>query len=233
MRGAAALTNPSAAALNVCTELDVAAPPPPASASTNAATTPVAKPRFIPHTVAETLPRSTLSRVQDDTFDVVFVCTGNQFRSPLAAAVFERETTGRPVRVSSCGTSALEGGAFREAVELFRDRGIDLSEHRSRRLPDLAEADLVLGFERHHVERAVVQAGAPRERAFTLPQVVELLESGDGMGGPRERIAALRPGTLLKAPEVEDPIGLPKRRQQAIFGEVEDLARRLAAALFS
>ena len=51
----------------------------------------------------------------DRPFEIVFVCTGNQFRSPLGAAVFEREARGRSVRVSSCGTAAIEGSA-RSAV---------------------------------------------------------------------------------------------------------------------
>jgi protein-tyrosine-phosphatase len=168
----------------------------------------------------------------DDTLDVVFVCTGNQFRSPLAAAVFEREARGRKVRVSSCGTSAIEGSAaFAEAVDLIGELSVDLSRHRSKRLASLAEEDLVIGFERHHVERAVVDGDAPRERTFTLPQAVELLEASSTDGSPHERLAALRPGSVLDAPEVEDPIGLPTRRQREIMAEIDDLATRLAHAL--
>jgi protein-tyrosine-phosphatase len=171
--------------------------------------------------------------VPDDTLNVVFVCTGNQFRSPLAAAVFEREAPGRSVRVSSCGISAFDGSpAFAEAVELLGGLSVDLTHHRSRGLSDLGDADLVIGFERRHVERAVVDADAPRERTLTLPQAVELLEASPRDGSPRVRIDALRPGSVLEAPEVEDPIGLPKRRQEEIVNEIEGLARRLAAALF-
>lgn len=170
----------------------------------------------------------------DDTFDVVFVCTGNQFRSPLAAAVLARETEGLPVRVSSCGTGALDGAAaFEEAAELGTRLSVDLSGHRSRRLGALGDADLVVGFERHHVERAVVEAGAPRERAFTLPQLVELLESHPESGPPGKRLARVRPGNILEAPEILDPFGEPGRVQEAIVDEVEDLSRRLAVALFS
>ena len=169
----------------------------------------------------------------DDTFDVVFVCTGNQFRSPLAAAVFVRETAGFPVRISSCGTGAIDGArAFDEAAQLATHLSVDLSAHRSRRLGDLSGADLVVGFERGHVERAVVDGGAARERTFTLPQVVELLEGASSDGSPRERLEALRPGNMLESPEIEDPIGLREERQEAIADEVEHLATRLADALF-
>jgi protein-tyrosine-phosphatase len=170
---------------------------------------------------------------EDVPLSVVFVCTGNQFRSPLAAAVFAREAQGRAVRVSSCGTSAIEGStAFAEAVDLIGELSVDLSQHRSRRLPRLADADLVIGFERHHVESAVVEGEAPRERTFTLPQAVDLLEASAEDGSPAERLAALRPGSVLNAPEVEDPIGLRTRRQREIMTGIDDLATRLAHALF-
>jgi protein-tyrosine-phosphatase len=169
----------------------------------------------------------------DRPFEVVFVCTGNQFRSPLGAAVFERETRGRSVRVSSCGTSAIEGGAaFAEAVELIGELRVDLSQHRSRGLQSLAGADLVIGFERQHVARAVVEADAPWERTFTLPQAVELLEASAREGSPRERVNAVQPGSVVEAPEVEDPIGLRTSRQRQIVAEIERLTTRLARALF-
>ena len=169
----------------------------------------------------------------DDTLNVVFVCTGNQFRSPLAAAVFARETEGLPVRIASCGTGALDGAAaFEEAAELGTRLSVDLSAHRSRRLGDLGGADLVVGFEHQHVERAVIDAGAPRERAFTLPQLVELLEAQPASGSPEERLATIRPGNVLRAPEILDPYGEPGDVQEAIADEVEDLSRRLAIALF-
>jgi protein-tyrosine phosphatase len=165
--------------------------------------------------------------------EVVFVCTGNQFRSPFAAAVFAREAQGQALRVSSCGTAAIEGStAFAEAVDLIQELRVDLSRHRSRRLPRLADADLVIGFERHHVAAAVVEGEAPRERTFTLPQAVELLEATAEDGPPRERIAAISPESAPGAPEVEDPIGLRTRRQRAIMAEIDDLATRLARALF-
>ncbi len=169
----------------------------------------------------------------DDAFDVVFVCTGNQFRSPLAAAVFAREIEGLPVRISSCGTAAADGArAFEEAAELGTRLSVDLSSHRSRSLGRLAHADLVVGFERRHVERAVVDGGATRERTFTLPELVELLEARAAKGPPRERLAAVRPGNVLDAPEIEDPVALARSEQEAIVGQVEDLATRLAVALF-
>ena len=88
---------------------------------------------------------------------VVFVCTGNTCRSPLAAAVFRvraAETLGcgpdeleaRGLRVLSAGLAAGPGSpASRESVELARKVGGTLRSHRSRAFTDelLDEADRV------------------------------------------------------------------------------------------
>ena len=62
-------------------------------------------------------------------------------------------------------------------MEIARELGLDLSEHRARGLAqvDLSRADLVLGFERRHIKSSVVESGAPREVSFTLPELVGLL----------------------------------------------------------
>ena len=112
-------------------------------------------------------------------FEVVFVCSGNRFRSPLAEASLSQLTRGIPVRVTSVGTLDLgPKPVLSEALTLGRSLGLDLSEHRARALSggSLEEADLVIGFERAHVSMAVVEAGARPERTFTMPELVELRE---------------------------------------------------------
>lgn len=180
-----------------------------------------------------------------DVFDVVFVCTGNRFRSPLAAAIFREAVGAACVRVSSAGT--LELGpmpALREAIEAGTRLGLDLSSHRSRAVTglDLSGADLVVGFERHHVAAAVVESGAPRDRTFTLPELVELLagvprpHATDPLDRARELVAGA--GEKRGDPahtrmgELEDPIGLPGTEQREIADEVGELTQRLADTLF-
>src|SRR5439155_4834134 len=109
------------------------------------------------------------------TFDVVFVCTGNRFRSPLAEALLRAATGGQPVRVRSVGTLRLDAEpALPEAVESAQQLGLDISQHRSCCIEDvdLSSADLVVGFEANHVASAVVDAGADRKRTFLLPELV-------------------------------------------------------------
>ena len=117
----------------------------------------------------------------EDPFDVVFICTGNRFRSAIGEGLMRRLTEGLPVRTTSAGTLDLGPvGALPEALELGPSLDLDLNEHRARCVSnvDLSDADLVLGFEYHHLAAAVTEGGARRERAFTLPELVTLLEEG-------------------------------------------------------
>jgi protein-tyrosine phosphatase len=177
-------------------------------------------------------------------FELVFVCTGNIFRSAIAEAVFRERTRGLPVRVSSAGTLDLGSApAHEEALSLSEGLGVDLSAHRSRCFVDvdLRGADLVVGFERMHVARAVVDAGVDRGKAFTLPELTELLRSAapPEADEPVERARGLvRAAAALRSaddalPEIADPIG----GSSAVFAGTADhvaaLARELAQELFA
>jgi protein-tyrosine-phosphatase len=107
----------------------------------------------------------------------------------------------------------------------------------------LAAADLVLGFERIHVAAAVVDAGAKRDRTFTLPELVELLEAIEPPTDedPEARLLeALRRAHELRMelpagatlPEVRDPWGGSAEVYATIGAQVEDLSRRLVSLLF-
>jgi protein-tyrosine-phosphatase len=89
---------------------------------------------------------------------VLFVCTGNICRSPLAAALLERalKDRGLEVRVTSAGTGAWDGAPASEGAYLVGlERGLDLSSHRARLLTrELVDAaDLILTMARHHRAR--------------------------------------------------------------------------------
>ena len=90
---------------------------------------------------------------------VLFVCSGNTCRSPLAVALFRKmldEAGRQDISVESAGTGAYDGapaseGAFLVALE----SGLDLSHHRARLLDRevVAEADLILAMSKGHVSR--------------------------------------------------------------------------------
>jgi hypothetical protein len=107
----------------------------------------------------------------------------------------------------------------------------------------LAETDLVLGFERMHVIIAVVDGRAVRDRSFTLPEFVGLVErlrpQPSNAPGAHARslvrtAAALRPPDpqLLSVPELGDPFRRTAVEQDQIAEQIRSLVERLAVLLF-
>jgi protein-tyrosine-phosphatase len=90
------------------------------------------------------------------SFHVLFVCSGNTCRSPIAEALARKlvaEEGVKKIIVSSAGINAIDGsGASTGALEIAREHGIDLESFQSRRLsPSLAEsASLILVMEPAH-----------------------------------------------------------------------------------
>ena len=168
---------------------------------------------------------------------VVFVCTGNRFRSPLGAALFAK-AAGAQATVESAGTLELGARpAFAETIEEGGRLGVDLSGHRARYLGrvDLSSADLVLGFEQMHVATAVVDAGAERDRSFTLPELVDLI--GPRQETPREAIARANAHRsaerrTLQTPEISDPAGRGSKAFRDAADEIHDLVTKLVVRLF-
>jgi protein-tyrosine phosphatase len=177
---------------------------------------------------------------------IVFVCTGNRFRSPLAAAYLRRLLAGTGFDISSCGTAgaARAGrGVLTEAQEVAASSAIDLSSHRTRWIgaADLHDADLVLGFERAHVATAVLEAGAPRSKTFMITELLELLarngmsEAKDPATCVRELVAAAdqaRAGAGPPIIEVPDPFGGSRRVFERTALEVWRLVVELVSLLF-
>lgn len=98
---------------------------------------------------------------------VLFVCTGNICRSPLAASLLERalKERGLEVTVASAGTGAWDGAPASEGAYLVGlERGLDLSGHRARLLSRelVEEADLILTMARHHRARVDELGGEGR-----------------------------------------------------------------------
>ena len=70
---------------------------------------------------------------------IIFVCTGNTCRSPMAQAIFDKKAKERGIDVlsESAGVSAFTGDrASEKTISVMKERGIELSEHRSRRFSE-------------------------------------------------------------------------------------------------
>ena len=75
---------------------------------------------------------------------ILFVCTGNIARSQMAEGL-ARDLAAAGVEVASAGTRPNPKGIHPFAVEAMRDRGIDISAHRSKHIDDLpGEFDYVV-----------------------------------------------------------------------------------------
>lgn len=125
---------------------------------------------------------------------ILFVCTGNTCRSPLAAAALRDELgedAGR-VEIASAGTAAWEGQPpTPESAVVAAGEGLELSGHRSRRVTPalLRGADLVLVMDHGHLS-AVRSLGADPERTHVLSEWPEPgepdLPISDPFGGSLE-----------------------------------------------
>jgi protein-tyrosine phosphatase len=178
---------------------------------------------------------------------IVFVCTGNRFRSPLAAAYVRRLLSGLGFEIVSCGTAGdarTARGPLPEAEEIAVSSAIDLSQHRTCSLDQahLADADLVLGFERVHVAMAVLDGGAPQTKTFLFTELVDLLPrraAPTDLRDPAARVRALvaaadraRIAAATSSAEVPDPYGQSRKTYERTALEVWRLALELVARLF-
>ena len=96
---------------------------------------------------------------------ILFVCTGNICRSPMAAAMAKKLLAERgrmDIEVMSAGTAAAEGAPASEGAYLVGlEKGLDISGHAATFLTRevVGAADLVLVMSTHHVARAQALGG--------------------------------------------------------------------------
>jgi protein-tyrosine phosphatase len=106
---------------------------------------------------------------------ILFVCTANVCRSPMAEAIFNAlaEESGLLWRAESTGVAALVGEDITPNARAALDEvGIYANEHRARQVSEamLEEADLVLAMGPRHVATLRQRFGDLSERVYALPQ---------------------------------------------------------------
>ena len=114
---------------------------------------------------------------------ILFVCTGNRCRSPLAAAIFTRclQEKGRTQawQVESAGTWARSGlGADPLTQAAGEQIGLDISQHRTRSVEEvsLGDYDLIVVMEGGHKEALGVEFPEIASRIHLLTHLAGEIE---------------------------------------------------------
>src|SRR5712672_499447 len=111
---------------------------------------------------------------------ILFVCTGNVCRSPMAEGIFRQATRSRgDYRVLSAGLGAMEGQPPSPyAVQAVRELGIDISSQRSRMLtPELVhQSDFIFGMTHSHIDTVMLLYPHAAEKTFMLREFDETLD---------------------------------------------------------
>ena len=129
---------------------------------------------------------------------ILFVCSANQCRSPMAQVLFEAFLVRKGVReewmVESAGVWAYEGSrATTNAQKAMAERGLDLSRHLSQPASStlLKQFDLTLVMEQEH--KTVLQDQNPQlaDRIYLMREIAgQEGDFADPVGGSLEQYRA-------------------------------------------
>ena len=142
------------------------------------------------------------------------------------------------IEVASSGTWGMDGSpATPEAVEAVGAFGMDLSGHRARSL-DVTEAgaaDLVVAMTSVHVRELEKMVPESAGKVVLLKQLAETkVSEPDAGAGLDQRLAALLAGrrpALVRAHDVDDPMGFPMATYERTVSELRRGLERLADLL--
>lgn len=160
--------------------------------------------------------------------DILFVCTGNTCRSNMAEALFRDILRKDPrahhldIKIQSAGTGAVADlSSAPLAVEVLKDKGIDLSSHRTRALsPDMVErAGLIFTMSKQHRDEVLRMAPWAEDKVFVLKEFTDLndlmkaalsssVETGEDLLRRVEELKRIHDEIRGRFKEIEEEMGM-------------------------
>jgi len=157
--------------------------------------------------------------------NILFVCTGNICRSPMAKVIFEDMVAKSPelrstgITVKSAGTLNMDHHeASDKAIQVMNEQGLDLISHRSKHIDqDLIDwSDMILVMEEEHREYILDQFTHAHNKVEMLTELAG--EKGDipdpiGQGIKTYRQCAGQLTSLLRTISEKMTEGLAEHKQ--------------------
>ncbi|UUZ82572.1 low molecular weight protein arginine phosphatase [Paenibacillus sp. P26] len=185
---------------------------------------------------------------------ILFVCTGNTCRSPMAEGMLRKMLTEQGfagVEVKSAGVAAYEGSPMSDhAATVLKSKGCTVSGQSTPLTEELiAWADLILTMTSSHKRHTIQLYPESVDKVFTLKEyvngddgsaaliaemesLVTDLQLKQALSQPITEEERARLATLEKGPpnpDISDPFGGPLHRYQACADEIEACLRKLTA----
>ncbi len=143
---------------------------------------------------------------------ILFLCTGNTCRSPMAAGYLQKllkEKGVKDIEVKAAGVMTIPGLlATPEAIQIMDSMGVDLHRHRSSQLTRdlIKKADLILGMTPFHVQSALRVSDEARGKTFLFKEYTR---------------------SDLKNTQIVDPMGCTLEVYKKVFNEIKHATNRL------